>query len=57
MKNDDATCSETPVEISGSDEQIKNAKELIEQIIAPSSSITDSMGGMAFIIIFLNTVL
>ena len=50
MKNDDATCSETPVEISGSDEQIKNAKELIEQIIAPSSSITDSMGGMALII-------
>ena len=48
VKNDDATYSETPVEISGSEDQIKKAKELIEQIIGPDSSVTNSMGGMVF---------
>lgn len=45
MKKDDANYSETPIEISGSDDQIKKAKELIEQIINPESSITNNMGG------------
>ena len=46
MKKDDATYSETPVEISGSEDQIKKAKEMIEQIIGPDSSVTNNMGGM-----------
>lgn len=46
MKNDDASCDETPVEISGSDDQIKKAKELIQEIIGPSSSVINNMGGM-----------
>lgn len=45
MKKDDANYSETPIEISGSDDQIKKAKELIEQIVNPESSITNNMGG------------
>lgn len=45
MKKDDATYSETPVEISGSDDALKKAKELIEQIVRPESSVTNSMGG------------
>ena len=46
MKKDDATYSETPVEISGSGDQVKKAKEMIEQIIGPDSSVTNNMGGM-----------
>ena len=46
VKKDDATYSETPVEISGSEDQIKKAKEMIEQIIGPDSSVTNNMGGM-----------
>ncbi|XP_073258696.1 probable ATP-dependent RNA helicase DDX43 [Porites lutea] len=47
VKKDSATYSETPVEISGSDDAIKKAKELIEQIISPQSSIISSMGGLS----------
>lgn len=47
VKKDDATYSETPVEISGSDDALKKAKELIEQIVRPESSVTNSMGGMS----------
>ena len=46
MKKDDATYDETPVEISGNDDQIKKAKELIQEIIGPSTSVTSSMAGM-----------
>ena len=46
VKKDDATYSETPVEISGSEDQIKKAKEMIEHIIGPDSSVTNNMGGM-----------
>ena len=46
MKKDDATYTETPVEISGSDDQINKAKELIQEIIGPSSSVINNMGGM-----------
>lgn len=45
MKKDDATYIETPVEISGSDDQINKAKELIQEIIGPSSSVINNMGG------------
>lgn len=45
VKKDGATYSETPVEISGNDDAIKKAKELIEQIISPQSSVINSMGG------------
>lgn len=48
VKKDSATYSETPVEISGSDDAIKKAKELIEQIISPQSSIISSMGGTCY---------
>ena len=48
VKKDSATYSETPVEISGSDDAIKKAKELIEQIINPQSSIISSMGGTCY---------
>ena len=48
MKKDSATYSETPVEISGSDDAIKKAKELIEQIISPQSSIISSVGGTCY---------
>lgn len=47
VKKDDATYSETPVEISGSEDQIKKAKEMIEQIIGPDSSVTNNMGGLS----------
>jgi len=47
VKKDDATYSETPVEISGTDDQIKKAKRLIQEIIGPSSSVIDNIGGMA----------
>lgn len=47
VKNDDATYSETPVEISGNDEAIKKAKELIEQIINPESSLANNMGDLS----------
>lgn len=46
VKKDDATYTETPVEISGNDDQIKKAKELIQEIIGPSSSVINNMGGM-----------
>ena len=45
VKKDDATYSETPVEISGSDDAVKKAKELIEKIINPESSLTNNMRG------------
>ena len=45
MKKDDASYIETPVEISGSDDQINKAKELIQEIIGPSSSVINNMGG------------
>lgn len=48
VKNDSATYSETPVEISGNDDAIKKAKELIEQIISPQSSVINSMGGTCY---------
>ena len=48
VKKDSATYSETPVEICGSDDAIKKAKELIEQIISPQSSIISSMGGTCY---------
>ena len=48
VKNDTATYSETPVEISGNDDAIKKAKELIEQIISPQSSVINSMGGTCY---------
>ena len=48
VKKDSATYSETPVEISGNDDAIKKAKELIEQIINPQSSIINSMGGTCY---------
>jgi len=46
VKKDDATYIETPVEISGSDDQINKAKELIQEIIGPSSSVINNMGGI-----------
>ena len=46
VKKDDATYTETPVEISGTDDQIKKAKELIQEIIGPSSSVINNMGGI-----------
>lgn len=46
VKKDDATYTETPVEISGNDDQIKKAKELIQEIIGPSSSVINNMGGI-----------
>lgn len=49
MKKDDATYTETPVEISGNDDQIKTAKELIQEIIGPGSSVINNMGGMALV--------
>lgn len=49
MKKDDATYTETPVEISGNDDQIKKAKELIQEIIGPGSSVINNMGGMALV--------
>lgn len=45
VKKDDATYSETPVEISGTDDQITKAKELIQEIIGPSSSVINNMEG------------
>ena len=45
IKNDEATYSETPVEISGSEDALKKAKEFIEKIVHPESSLTDNMGG------------
>ena len=48
MKKDDATYIETPVEISGSDDQINKAKELIQEIIGPSSSVINNMGGTLY---------
>ena len=48
VKKDSATYSETPVEISGNDDAIKKAKELIEQIISPQSSVITSMGGTCY---------
>lgn len=45
VKKDSATYSEMPVEISGNNDAIKKAKELIEQIISPQSSVITSMGG------------
>ena len=48
VKKDSASYSETPVEISGSDDGIKKAKELIEQIISPQSSVINSMGGTCY---------
>ena len=48
VKKDGATYSETPVEISGNDDAIKKAKELIEQIISPQSSVINSMGGTCY---------
>ena len=45
MKTDDATNSETPVAISGSEDAIKKAKELIQQIVNPESSLATNMGG------------
>ena len=52
MKKDDATYTETPVEISGSDDQIKKAKELIQEIIGPSSSVINNMGGTQLLFSF-----
>ena len=48
VKKDGVTYSETPVEISGNDDAIKKAKELIEQIISPHSSVINSMGGTCY---------
>ena len=48
VKKDGATYSETPVEISGSDDAIKKAKELIEQVISPQSSVINSLGGTCY---------
>lgn len=47
IKNDEATYSETPVEISGSEDALKKAKEFIEKIVHPESSLTDNMGGLS----------
>ena len=45
VKKDDATYTETPVEISGTDDQIKKAKELIHEIVGPSSPVINNMEG------------
>ena len=46
IKKEEASYSETPVEISGSETEVNKAKELIEAIINPSvSSITSRMAG------------
>ncbi|PFX20883.1 probable ATP-dependent RNA helicase DDX43 [Stylophora pistillata] len=47
VKKDDATYSETPVEISGSEDQIKKAKEMIEQIVGPDTSPTNNIAGLS----------
>lgn len=45
IKNDDATYAETPVEISGREDAVKKAKEFIEKIVNPESSLTHNIGG------------
>lgn len=43
---DGGTYSETPVEISGDENAIKKAREIIEELINPTSTITNQMGGV-----------
>ena len=39
MKKDDATYSDTPIEISGREEAVNVAKKLIEEIVDPGLSV------------------
>ncbi|KAK2574489.1 putative ATP-dependent RNA helicase DDX43 [Acropora cervicornis] len=47
IKNDDATYTETPVEISGGEDAVKQAKEFIDKIVNPESSLTHNIGGLS----------
>lgn len=47
IKNDDATYTETPVEISGGEDAVKKAKEFIDKIVNPESSLTHNIGGLS----------
>lgn len=45
VKKDDATYLETPVEISGDEDAIRKAKEIIGGLINPTTTVVNQMAG------------